>query len=545
MAITDLTGTTWLLNDVLNLPSGYQEFDIYGSCSSGYTNLSSSDTAHSIRFSYGSFTLFGVVNLPYITYNQLNSGIWEYIGIVSKEISAPYLYITGGDDVTNASLIAWLQENGELQVAKPTITKKFTRLYINDTVAVNGSKCFKRLSTEEPQIAIPAGLYDADDNLVASWDELINTYGMDCEKNYTNSTYKTDTASPYYVLTNTSALSRGTKLIIGDSVSKISQYSFYTCSKLTSVVLGNSVTTIGTYAFYSCSELASITIPANVTSLVGPAFYGCANLKNVYYRGTIADWCNIDFDVYSSNPLNNGANLYIEGKLVSDLVIPDSVTVIKDCAFFGCVSLINLNIGNGVTDIKYQAFFDCTNIASITIPPSVTGIWHEVFGHCDKLADVYYTGSVEEWCNIQFPDNASNPLYYGANLYINGKLVTDLVIPDTVVTIKYRAFDHCGSLTSLVIGDGVTSIENYAFQYCGSLTSVVIGDSVTSIDSFAFHSCSNLASIVIPVSLTTFTLAFYLCPNITDIYYKGTAEQWSQISSEISTSATIHYNYTG
>lgn len=419
---------------------------------------------------------------------------------------------------------------------------KFTKLNIGDAVVSAGSKCFKRLTTEEPT-TLTAGLYDADDNLVASWDELVNTYGMDCEKRYTSSNYNTDTASPYYVLTRNSALSSGTKLVIDDSVTQIGQYAFSTCSKLTTVAIGNNVVTIYSYAFFECSSLASITIPKSVTSILGPAFHSCPNLKDVHYKGTVEDWCHMKIDVYSSNPMCNGANLYIGGKIVSHLIIPDSVTEIKDCAFFGCQSITQITIGNGVTDIRYQALFDCTNLTSIIIPASVTGIWHEVFGNCTKLVDVYYTGTIEEWCNISV--RYSNPLYYRANLHINGELVTDLVIPNTITQIKTRAFDYCNSLTSVVIGDGVTSIDSYAFEYCDNLTSVVIGDNVTKIGSWAFSHCDSLTSIVIPISLTEFTLAFYSCPNITDIYYKGTEEQWSQISNRISTNATVHYNYTG
>ena len=61
-------------------------------------------------------------------------------------------------------------------------------------------------------------------------------------------------------------------------------------------------------------------------------------------------------------------------------------------------------------------------------------------------------------------------------MYLNGQLVTDLVIPDNVTSIKDYAFRNYDSLTSVAIGDGVTSIGSYAFYGCDSLTSVTIGD---------------------------------------------------------------------
>ena len=80
----------------------------------------------------------------------------------------------------------------------------------------------------------------------------------------------------------------------------------------------------------------------------------------------LAAWCNIDFENYSANPLFSAHNLYLNGELVKDLVIPNSVTSIGEWAFYGCSSL-----------------------TSITIPNSVTSIGVDVFAYCDKLVDVY------------------------------------------------------------------------------------------------------------------------------------------------------------
>ena len=68
---------------------------------------------------------------------------------------------------------------------------------------------------------------------------------------------------------------------------------------------------------------------------------------------------------------------------------------------------------------------------------------------------------------------------------------TDIVIPSIynglpVISICYRAFENCSSLTSITIPDSVTSIGTCAFNGCTSLTSIKIPDSVTSIGQSAF-----------------------------------------------------------
>ena len=80
-------------------------------------------------------------------------------------------------------------------------------------------------------------------------------------------------------------------------------------------------------------------------------------------------------------------------------------------------------------------------------------------------------------------------------MYLNGELVTDLVIPDGVTEIKDYAFSGFSSLTSVTIPNSVTSIGEYAFDGCRALTSVTIGSGVTSIGNDAFHGCNKITSI--------------------------------------------------
>ncbi len=189
-----------------------------------------------------------------------------------------------------------------------------------------------------------------------------------------------------------------TSVVIPDSVTSIGDYAFRNCSSLESVVIPDRVTSIGVVAFQYCSSLESIVIPDSVKSIGDYAFLGCSSLESVYITD-IEAWCNISFNDYNSNPMCNGANLYLNGELVTDININDTVSSIKD-----------------------YAFYDCTSLESVVIPDSVTSIGGSVFSGCSSLTSIKYRGSEEQWESISKGDRwdeyYENGSYYKLNYTI-------------------------------------------------------------------------------------------------------------------------------
>ena len=170
-----------------------------------------------------------------------------------------------------------------------------------------------------------------------------------------------------------------------------------------------------------------------------------------------------------------------------------------------------------VAGIGSSVFWGCSGLTSVTIPNSMTNIGSDAFWGCEGLTSVHIS-DIAAWCNIDFANYNSNPLYDAHHLYLDGEEVKDLVIPNNVTSIGDYAFYGCSGLTSVTIGNSVTSIGGSAFQHCSGLTSVTIGNSVKSIGQDAFRECSGLTSVTIPNSVTSIGgSAFHSCSGLTSV----------------------------
>ena len=83
-----------------------------------------------------------------------------------------------------------------------------------------------------------------------------------------------------------------------------------------------------------------------------------------------------------------------------------------------------------------------------------------------------------------------------------------------------------------------------------SNTTITVKEGTTSIAEICFAECTNLTSITIPKSVTYIGMgAFFMCDNLKTINYKGSKEDWNNITIEIQApdgsgiTATINYNY--
>lgn len=340
---------------------------------------------------------------------------------------------------------------------------------------------------------------------------------------------------------------------LGAGVENIENSAFYGCSNLLGVVFPESLQTIGEYAFYECSSIRNIVIPDNTIHIGNYAFSECEKLSSVTIGkglkelGLIAfSYCAIEeiaVDEDNTNYCSVDGVLYNEAKTkliqypnkkvgekytvlegvtsvepfaftesaLTEVVLADGIMEIGCGAFMNCNGLTTATLPESLVYIRGFAFNGCA-LAAIVIPDNVVYVGDYAFfdgaasnsavigkkvafiGECGLFAEsIYYTGTVESWCNLEVVTKNASFKSTSWDLYIDGELVVDLVIPGSVKDVKDNTFRCCKSIRSVTLENGVVSIWRSAFD-CENLQSVVIPNSVRSIGYGAFAS-SNLTSV--------------------------------------------------
>ena len=355
-----------------------------------------------------------------------------------------------------------------------------TELTLPNSVTSIGESAFSGCSGLE-KIAVESGnsCYDSRDNCNSIIDTETNTLIVGCK----------NSVIPNSVTSIEDGAFRGcsglTELTLPNSITSIGDFAFSLCSGLTELTLPNSLTEIGKSAFRGCSGLTELILPNSVTSIGNYAFLGCSGLEKI-----TVDRGNKRYDSWGNcnSIIETGTNTLIVG--CKNSVIPNSVTSIGDCAFYGCTGLTKLTLPNSVTSIGDGAFSGCSGLTELTLPNSVTSIGDCAFYGCTGLTELILPNSVSSIGDIAFTycsglekitvesgnscydsrDNCNSIIDTEFNTLIVG--CKNSVIPNSVTSIGYYAFYGCSGLTELTLPDSVASIGDGAFICCSDLSKI-------------------------------------------------------------------------
>ena len=162
----------------------------------------------------------------------------------------------------------------------------------------------------------------------------------------------------YYAFSNCTGLK---SITMPEGLPWIRKGMFLDCTGLTSVTIPDGVTQIEEEAFQNCNSLTNVNIPDSLTYIHQEVFSGCGKLAKISVGSN-----------HSEYKTQNGMLLSKDGKTIvqgvnGNVVIPEGVTNIGACAFYGREGLTSVTLPASVTEIGSSAFSGCTNLVLFTV----------------------------------------------------------------------------------------------------------------------------------------------------------------------------------
>ncbi len=301
------------------------------------------------------------------------------------------------------------------------------------------------------------------------------------------------------------------KIVIPAKVERIYRYAFSECTSLTEIIWPDNLLSIANGAF-DCTALSSVDIPDTVTHLLGGAFGNCWNLEevtlpdNLEYMGqgcfqfvkglktleipntlTSCEDGALFYADIETLYFEEGTTKILSGicgnGYVKKVVLPESVTVIEELAFYNCPYLTEISGTENVTKIDNWAFEECNSLQKINLP-KVEYIGEGAFGDANAL---------------KYVDLTENTKLHtiGAGAFYDCTSFNAFYMPDSVTSIGMGIFEECTNLKSIHLSKNLSEIPEKAFSKCQVLEEVALGDSVLSLEDKAFADCVKLERLLI------------------------------------------------
>ena len=177
---------------------------------------------------------------------------------------------------------------------------------------------------------------------------------------------------------------------------------------------------------------------------------------------------------YSSMGLSDNTTL-------REVILPEGLKTIHNCAFAMCKALNKLNVPSTVTTLGGW-ILEGTPLTSFTIPDGLTSLYQSTFYNSD-IVEIRIPATVKEipnWC-FTLCENLER-------IYLH----------DGITSIGEGAFSSCPSLDHITIPKGVTVLSKDLFASCHGLREVYLHDGITAMKEGVFYCCTSLTYCTFP-----------------------------------------------
>ncbi len=181
-----------------------------------------------------------------------------------------------------------------------------------------------------------------------------------------------------------------------------------------------------------------------------------------------------------------------------------------------------------VTEIKAHAFYNNKNITEVVLPDSLLTIGSYAFAGCSNLKAISFPAGLTTIERLAFNDCG----------------LEQVIIPKGLTSVGESVFQDCKSLVSVEFEEdsACTSLGYGAFAYCTNLTNVTLPESLQIVGQGAFYGCTSLNNIILPASVTKIVKgAFQECSNLITMTILSVVPPILESTNAISSATTTIY----
>lgn len=353
------------------------------------------------------------------------------------------------------------------------------------------------------------------------------------------------------------------EIMIPEGVDAIGEDAFENCINLKHVTIPKGVKKIKGGAFMGCSHLESMLLPAGVSSIHVSCITRCMMLKKIYVPLGKKDYYVKRFEykpaeffievepgfvpvvkkakpakkANDTNPdrlvmtsehhaaaMKGRGNIDIPGEYqwTDGLCyrLQEDKTASVNCRDYAIpkAHIANFIVVDGVeypvTTIARNCFYECMHLKEVVLPSNIRSIEKYAFWDCDNIQKITFNGCRDIELGEDLPsikkayyDSMDTFLSIGntanaPHVYINGEELTDLVVPEGTVRIKFMLATDCIGLRTVRLPDSVEVIDSHAFSGCKNLKSINLPEGLKAIGDFAFDKCKSLPPLTVPSGVT-------------------------------------------
>lgn len=233
------------------------------------------------------------------------------------------------------------------------------------------------------------------------------------------------------------------EVVLPASMKVIDDQAFTYCYAINNLKLNEGLEELGKMAFYGDYSFSELTIPGTVKTWRDATFYNCSGLNTVVIEEGVTEIPPLAFDWDAA---------------IEKVTLPESLLVIGNAAFAWCKALSEMNMPAGVVSIENSAF-QGTALTELVIPEGVTVITEFTFASMKSLETLDLHDNIEiiESHGIHANDNlrevnlGKSLKYLGASGVSLCPLITHLVFPETLVEFGEYAINYNTGMTDLYV----------------------------------------------------------------------------------------------